>query len=113
MIKKVKVAQLKPGAFIHDFNSGWLHHPFLSNRVLIKTDDDVAKILRHQIHEVYIDTDRGVDVDDAPTQQEVARVIKAEIDALPIAPQRLEDSSSLKKELVPLLNSISRRINFS
>ena len=100
MIKKVKVAQLKPGVFIDDFNSGWLQHPFLSNRVLIKTEEDVAKILKHQIHEVYIDTDNGLDVDDAPTHLEVARDIKDEIEALPMAPPAVEDRAALLQELV-------------
>lgn len=100
MIKKVKVTQLKPGVFIDDFNSGWLHHPFLSNRVLIKTEEDVAKILKHQIHDVYIDTDKGLDVDDAPTHLEVARDIKDEIDALPIAPPAFEDRAALQQELI-------------
>ena len=65
MIKKIKVEQLKPGVFVHDFNCGWLHHPFLRNRVKITTDQDIDKIVKYQIHDVYIDTDRGLDVEDA------------------------------------------------
>jgi putative nucleotidyltransferase with HDIG domain len=82
MIKKIKVAQLKPGVFVHDFNTGWLHHPFLKNQVKIKTDQDVDKLLKYQIHDVYIDTDRGVDVEEAPTQEEVAEELQTEIDKL-------------------------------
>jgi putative nucleotidyltransferase with HDIG domain len=99
MIKKIKVSQLKPGAFVHDFNSGWLHHPFLANKVLIKTESDITKILRYQIHEVYIDTARGVDVDDAPSGQEVDRELQAEIAVLPVSPPSSEDSASFNREL--------------
>jgi len=85
MIKKVTVAQLKPGVFVHDFNCGWLHHPFLQNQVKIKTDKDIEKIVKHQIRDVYIDTDRGLDVEDAPTQDEVTEELQAEIASLSVA----------------------------
>jgi len=49
MIKKIKVEQLKPGIFVHDFNCGWLHHPFLRNRVKLNTDEDIERIVKHKI----------------------------------------------------------------
>jgi putative nucleotidyltransferase with HDIG domain len=82
MIKKVKVSQLKPGVFIHDFNCGWLHHPFLQNRVKIQTDQDIDRIRKYQLHEVYIDTERGLDIEDAPTQAEVAAELQTELEQL-------------------------------
>lgn len=99
MIKKIKVAQLKPGVFVHDFNSGWLHHPFLSNRVLIKTENEIAKVVKHKIHEVYIDTEKGMDIDDAPTQEEIAREIQTEIGGLTSAPGISQQDDSLNREL--------------
>jgi putative nucleotidyltransferase with HDIG domain len=99
MIKKIKVEQLKPGVFVHDFNSGWLHHPFLKNQVKIGTDEEVKKILKHQIHEVYIDTEKGMDIDDAPTQQEVTEEIQTEIDKL-AAPAHGRRGAPLKLEIV-------------
>src|SRR5919109_2118228 len=99
MIKKIKVAQLKPGVFVHDFNSGWLHHPFLKNQAKIKTDEDVEKIIKYRIHEVYIDTDKGLDIDDAPTQQQVIEEIQTEIDKLS-APAQGNSRRPLKQEIV-------------
>jgi len=99
MLKKINVRQLKPGVFIHDFNSGWLHHPFLTNKVLIKTENDIAKVIQHQIREVYIDTEKGLDVDDAATQAEIAREIQTEIDGLANTKLKFEDGASLKMEL--------------
>ena len=55
MIKKIKVEQVKLGIFVHDFNCGWLQHPFLRNRVKIHSEQQVEKILSHGIREVYID----------------------------------------------------------
>jgi putative nucleotidyltransferase with HDIG domain len=106
MIKKIKVEQLKPGVFVHDFNSGWLHHPFLKNQAKIKTDEDVEKIIKYRIHEVYIDTDKGLDIDDAPTQQEVTEQIQTEIDKLP-APVQRRSRVSLKQEIAKTKRFIS------
>jgi putative nucleotidyltransferase with HDIG domain len=79
MIKKVKTEQLKPGMFVHDFNCGWLNHPFLRNRLLLKCDAEIEKILEHQIRDVYIDTDQGLDAVEAPTEQFVEEVIHGEL----------------------------------
>jgi hypothetical protein len=75
MIKKVKTERLKPGMFVHDFNCGWLNHPFLRNRLLLKCDAEIEKILEHQIRDVYIDTTQGLDAEDAPTDQLVEELI--------------------------------------
>lgn len=98
VIKKIKVESLKPGIFVHDLNSGWLHHPFLRNKIRIETEADVEKILEYQIREVYIDTEKGLDIDDAPTQQEVAAEIQTEIDKVP-APVKKESRRPLQDEL--------------
>ena len=79
MIKKVKTGQLKPGMFVHDFNCGWLQHPFFSTTIKIKDSKMVQKIFDSGIQEVYIDTGKGLDVVDAPTEQEVDQNIQAEI----------------------------------
>ncbi len=80
MIKKVKTSQLKIGMYIHDVNCAWLDHPFMSNHVKIKSEKEIAKISDYGIREVYIDTDKGLDVADAPTREEVNAKIDSEID---------------------------------
>ena len=100
MIKKIKVEQLKPGIFVHDFNCGWLHHPFLKNRVKLKTDEEIEKVVGHQIRELYIDTERGLDVDDAPTKPEVDREIQAEISKLDEPNLKDRVRVSLQEEIV-------------
>lgn len=91
MIKKIKVEKLKPGIFVHDFNCGWLHHPFLKNRVKLATDQEIEKVISYGIREVYIDTEQGVDVDDAPSQQEIDRTIDGELQALCSANRKEKD----------------------
>jgi putative nucleotidyltransferase with HDIG domain len=98
MIKKVRVEYLKPGIFVHDFNAGWLHHPFLRNKIKIDTDEEVETLLQYGIREVYIDTDKGLDIDNAPTQQEVAAEIQTEIHKVP-APVGKERRRPLREEI--------------
>jgi len=71
MIKKIRLDQLKVGMFVHDFNCSWIHHPFLTNCVHITSDTQIEKIVDAGIRTLYIDTDKGLDVDDAPTADEV------------------------------------------
>lgn len=87
MIKKITVGQLKPGVFVHDFNCGWLHHPFLADQTKLKTDKDIEKVVKYGIRELYIDTDKGLDIDDAATEQEAEEAIQSGLDQLvPLAP---------------------------
>jgi putative nucleotidyltransferase with HDIG domain len=79
MIKKIKVQQLKPGMYIHDMNCGWLEHPFVSGTLKVKSDQEIAKIVGSGIREVYIDTDRGLDVIDAPTAREARAEVEKEL----------------------------------
>lgn len=99
MIKKIKFEQLQPGVFVHDFNSGWLHHPFLRNRMAIKTEHQIETLGKYGIHELYIDTAKGLDIDDAPTQQEVDREINAKLQALTASPADGRCAVALKDEI--------------
>lgn len=71
MIKKIKVDQLKPGIFIHDFDCGWHTENLFINQTLIKSDKTIEIIRSWGIKEVFIDTDRGLDIDEAKSAKEV------------------------------------------
>ncbi len=76
MIKKVKVEQLKPGMYIDDLNAPWMNHSFFGNSVKVNDEKVIKRIIENGIKEVYIDTDIGLDVSDAPTKQEVEEKIE-------------------------------------
>jgi putative nucleotidyltransferase with HDIG domain len=99
MIKKIKVEQLKPGVFVDDFNCGWLHHPFLTDRTMLKTDKQIQKVVKYGIRELYIDTDKGLDIDDAPTQREADQEIQSEFDQLTAPAAGPNPSGAFKEEL--------------
>ncbi|MBF0345835.1 MAG: HD-GYP domain-containing protein [Nitrospirae bacterium] len=79
MLKRAKVEELKPGVYISDLNCSWLQHPFLSNKFKIKSNAQIEKIIELGITEVYIDTDKGFDIEQAITKQEVNQKINREM----------------------------------
>lgn len=82
MIKKITVNQLKPGMYVHDIDAEWLEGHTLPNRMMIKSDADIMAIRNVGIREVYLDTEKGMDVADAPTAAEVEDALAAQMMAL-------------------------------
>jgi HD-GYP domain-containing protein (c-di-GMP phosphodiesterase class II) len=92
MLKKIDSSQLRVGMFIHDLDCGWMEHPFVRNRFVITSEDEIRKILGAGIRGVTIDCARGLDVDDAPTVEEADAATEAEVAAIaarPVAPLRV------------------------
>jgi len=79
MIKKINIKQLRPGMFISEFNCAWLVHPFHSNSLRVENEEVLRKVLDCGMKEVYIDTDKGDDIADAPTRDEVNLEIQNEL----------------------------------
>lgn len=100
MIKKIKTEELKVGMYVHDFNCGWLRHPFLTNSAKIRDDKAIEKIIDAGIRELYIDTDKGLDVADAPTEKEVNQEIQAELRKISKPKQIDTRRVSVQEELV-------------
>lgn len=98
MIKKVSVQQLQPGMFIHDMNCGWMEHPFMTGTLKVKSDKEIEKIAGNGIREVYIDTAKGLDVIDAPTETEVKASITREMEIIAEKAKPVE-SASLHDEM--------------
>lgn len=82
MIKKIRIDQLKVGMYVHDFNCNWLDHPFARNQLLVTSPDEVQKIREARIGDLYIDTDKGLDLAGAPTRDEVQLSLEKEMIAI-------------------------------
>ena len=65
--------------FIHALVGSWMNHPFWRTRFLIRTDEEIAKILDAGIEEVYIDTDKGIDDQESRGAAEVRAEVDAEL----------------------------------
>ena len=79
MLKKVDASQLKVGMYIHDLSCDWMTHPFIRNRFLLSSEDEIRKILNAGIHDVVIDSAKGLDVQDAPSLAEAQAATEREI----------------------------------
>jgi len=99
MIKKISIQQLKPGMFIHDINCVWMEHPFLVGALKIKNDKTIKKIADLGVREVYIDTLKGLDVIDAPTEAEVNAEIEHKMLAMVQQTKPITTTSTLSEEL--------------
>ncbi len=62
MLKRIHVQHLVLGMFLHEFCGSWMEHPFWRSRFLLDDAEDLARILASEIHEVWIDTSKGLDV---------------------------------------------------
>lgn len=82
MIKLIPIEKLQPGMYIHDLNCGWMEHNFLRNRFAVKSDEDVTKVRELGVHEIYIDIGQGLDVEQAPTQEEAAHQVNEALEAI-------------------------------
>lgn len=108
MIKKIRVSQLRPGMYVSDFNAGWLAHPFALNSMRIDSDAAVQQVLDAGIRELFIDTARGLDLDDAPTRQEAAAATEREVETLAAATRpAAERRVTLAEELARARGSFS------
>lgn len=79
MIKKVSKENLKLGMFIHDLNCAWWEHSFIRSSFMLRREEDLVKLLKSSIEEVYIDTVKGLDDSNAPTKEEVDHEISTRL----------------------------------
>lgn len=86
MIKLISVQDLRPGMFIHDLNCGWMEHNFVRNSFAVEDDSTLRKVRALKTHEVYIDTDRGLDVANAPTLEEAEHKLDEQLEAIATKP---------------------------
>ena len=99
MFKKIDSSQLRVGMFIHDLNCDWMTHPFVRQRFLLGSEGDLRKIIDAGIHDVVIDSARGLDVQDAPTLAEAQAATERELTAIASAPPPVIAGVSLGEEM--------------
>jgi len=116
MIKKVKISDLKPGMYVHDLNVPWIDGGFLLGRYMLQSDSQIEKLKNANILEVLIDTERGLDAKNAPTEMEanaalvdeMTGAVSAEASKSIAARQKAqwEESKQAFKEAVSIVTSI-------
>jgi len=113
MIKKVKKKDLRLGMFIHDLNCGWMDHSFLRSSFMLRKEADLEKIAKSGISEVYIDTIKGIDVEDAsaPSQEQVEQTIEEKILHSEVAMAPSPETRTTHKEEMVFAKEIQKEAN--
>ena len=65
--------------YIHDLNCSWIDHPFARRRFKINGKKEIYKIKSVGVKEVYIDTDKGSDVEDSKPVSEIRLDIQTKL----------------------------------
>lgn len=62
MLKKIDVKQLRVGMFIHELDSSWIDTPFWQKSFMVADSATLSAVLKTNIRNATIDTDKGLDV---------------------------------------------------
>ncbi len=76
MIKKIPVAELKVGMFLHDVNCSWRVRPIFVMHFRVADERQIEEIRDMGVREVYIDTALGDDLPGAPSDEEVRQALE-------------------------------------
>lgn len=71
MIRKIQTSELKIGMYIHHLGRNWVDHPFMISSFPVKDRKLIKKIAGAGIGIVYIDTNKGMGVEDCVTRQDL------------------------------------------
>lgn len=66
--------------YIHEFCGSWMDHPFWRGRFLLDNERDLQRVLDSEVHEVWIDVSKGLDLAAGQASQTVEEV-EAETEA--------------------------------
>ena len=71
MIKRISIDKLRPKMYVSDLNCDWIPHHKMQKEGRIPNTAIIEQLKSKGIKEVYIDTERGIDEEDAFTLKEV------------------------------------------
>ena len=100
MIKRITIDKLRPKMYVSDLNCDWIPHHNMPKEGRIPNFALVEELKRRGIKEVYIDTERGIDEEDALSQQEVERTNQSKLDKAAEGYMASAGSVSVEEELL-------------
>lgn len=75
MRKHIPLPQLRVGMYVAGIDCSWFRTPFLKHRFLVKTEEQIERLRRSNIHAVDIDPSKGLDVTSFPIAEETLHTI--------------------------------------
>src|SRR5450830_146788 len=104
MLRQIQVSELRVGMYVQSFCGSWMDHPFWRSHFLLDDEEDLQKIRASGLAALWIDTDKGLDV-------EVEEPIAADPEPLAIPVQerpRNRPRIAMSDEVVHALNLCAR-----
>jgi len=62
MLKKIRVSDVRAGMFVHEICGSWMDHPFWKKAFLLEENEDLKTLKTCGVQEIWIDTDKGLDI---------------------------------------------------
>ncbi|MDO9106579.1 MAG: HD-GYP domain-containing protein [Methylovulum sp.] len=103
MLKKIKVQDAQVGMYVHEICSSWMDNPFWKKSFKLTKEKDLQALSHYQIKEVWIDTDKGMDVHveaQSVTVEEEKLQINNALQEIAAQVKNLKPRASLQDELV-------------
>ncbi|MEX8519526.1 MAG: HD-GYP domain-containing protein [Leptothrix sp. (in: b-proteobacteria)] len=91
MLKRIRTDQLRLGMHLHELCGSWMDHPFWRSRFTLRDPADLRRIVVSGIKEVWIDTDKGLDIAGGLSRAEVAEQVERELEVAATAPLPLSE----------------------
>ncbi len=75
MRKRIPLCQLRVGMYVAGIDGSWFRTPFLRHRFLVKTEKQIERLRRSNIHAVDIDPSKGLDITSLQIAEATLRTI--------------------------------------
>lgn len=89
MLKKIPSAQLRLGMYVHEFCGSWMDHPFWRAKFLVGTEAQLSKVRSSGVQELWIDTDKGLDIETGIPEAQVRVMVEQELEHFATMPAPL------------------------
>ncbi|MBI5430970.1 MAG: HD-GYP domain-containing protein [Nitrosomonadales bacterium] len=101
MRKRIPIERLRLGMHVHELCGSWIAHPFWRHAFLLDNPEDLQAIHASGIREVWIDTAKGLDVEDGAAEKIVAEAnkIPAQADAIESRKQGIDTEQEAARAL--------------
>lgn len=100
MIKRISIDKLRPKMYVSDLNCDWIPHHNMKKEGRIPNQALIEQLKSRGIKEVYIDTQRGIDVDDGLTLAEVDQHNQKKLNIASTQSMAKAGSVSVEEELI-------------
>jgi len=102
MLKKINVRDVKLGMYLQEICGSWMEHPFWKKSFELTDPKDLKTLQECGIQEVWIDTDKGLDVEsiaDTQSEEESRQKIDNELLHAAQSTSKLNTPVSMKDEI--------------